>query len=253
MLIGEHKVGCGEEAVEHREHFPHHGDDADLRWFSGGPESSIKLSQDAVTTHSGDSRHIEHMTNRSSAATHMSGAKPWATVIVKRCDAHQGRDGRITDRAQFRHIRQQGAGEDRPNTGQLLQPGMLLPQSGVVIDMVGDRLGQRFQFLLQEALFAFDPRGADRAGLLQLITHFHQAVDQIAALIHQIPQLRHGGVGWSGQPQLYRLSVAAQHLGVEGIIFGLEAFGVSVSRARPGCTKHTSMPLASSAATTRRS
>lgn len=181
VLAGKAKVGIGEESVEHGQHLAHDGDEADPGGFAASAQPLVKLPEDGVRADGGDCRHVEHMANRTAAAADVAWHAGVAAVAGVRRQAHERGDRGIGQGAEFRHVAEQRGGEDRTDTLELLEPRTFLAQCRLLVEVAGDRRIDRGAFLGQEALLALEPALERGPGGGQLVLHFDEPADQVAA------------------------------------------------------------------------
>src|SRR5262245_11734451 len=115
------------DRVEDGEELPQRGNQGDLRRMPGGAEALVEGGQGRVMASGSERGHVEHPTHGTPAPPDGTPAPEGATVLIERCDAHQGGDLPAIEPPQFREFGDERRGGDRTDTGHGCQQILRLP------------------------------------------------------------------------------------------------------------------------------
>ena len=166
MLSGKGEFGIFEEVVHEDDEFAHDGGHGDEGFFTVGAEPQIQGFEDVVVAHGTQRGHVECAPHGAASAADMAHTFDATAVAVVRRDAREGGGGGAGELPEFRHLREQGDGDDCAHAGNGFQSPSFMRKVGIG----GDELGQFRITLCDLAIQSFEElpglADAERVGVM---------------------------------------------------------------------------------------
>src|SRR5208282_2533752 len=132
------RFAVAQHGVEDGEQFSRHGDQRDHFLFSGGDEALVEGLEGAIVLHGDQGPHEERAAHAGASAADEALAFPLAGLARPRGEAGERSDLATVERAEFRHLGQQPAGDRRSDARHALHEAVLLAPQRRGLDRLAD-------------------------------------------------------------------------------------------------------------------